>query len=47
LTEAVLKHKLNFYNDPLPKDDHPVDYPVADFGVDQDVLNTQRNIGNA
>ena len=34
-------------NDPLPKDDHPVDYPVADFGVDEDVKNTQAHIGLA
>jgi hypothetical protein len=32
---------------PLPGDDHPMDYPVPDFGVDEDVKFTQRNIGNA
>jgi hypothetical protein len=34
-------------NDPLPKDDHPVDYKVADFGVDEDVKNVGAAIGNA
>jgi len=49
LTEALMKHKLNFYNDPVPptEESHPVNYAVPDFGVDEDVKYTQRNIGNA
>jgi len=44
-----MKHKLNFMNDPaVPvEDDHPMNYAVPDFGVDEDVKYTQKNIGNA
>jgi len=44
-----MKHKLNFWNDPVPptEESHPVNYAVPDFGVDEDVKYTQRNIGNA
>jgi len=47
LTETLLKHKLNFMNDDLKKDEYPMNYKVADFGVDEDVKYTQKNIGNA
>jgi len=49
LTEKKMKHKLNFFNDPVPptEESHPVNYAVPDFGVDEDVKYTQRNIGNA
>ena len=44
-----MKHKLNFMNDPIPpvEESHPMNYPVPDFGVDEDVKFTQNNIGNA
>jgi hypothetical protein len=45
--EKKLNHKLNFMNDPLPKDDHPVDYKVADFGIDRDIQASIKNMKNA
>jgi hypothetical protein len=49
LTEALMKHKLNFMNDSgVPaEDDFNKDYKVADFGVDDDVKNVGAAIGNA
>lgn len=32
---------------PLPGDDHPMDYKVPYYGVDEDVTTTQNNMGNA
>lgn len=32
---------------PLPGDDHPMDYKVPYYGVDEDVATTQNNMGNA
>jgi len=44
-----MKHELNFMNDPVPlaEDSHPMNYAVPDFGVDEDVKFTQKNLGNA
>lgn len=39
--EKRLKHKINFYNEPLPVDvDHPKNYFVPDFGIDEDIAGT-------
>jgi hypothetical protein len=34
-------------NDPLPKDDHPVDYKVPDFGMDPDIATSLSNMKTA
>ena len=36
------KHQLSLTG-PKP-DDHPMNYAVPDFGVDRDVLTTQKNL---
>ena len=42
-TEKRLKHKLVLKEDPY-KEEFPMNYPVPDFGVDQDVKNTKSSI---
>jgi len=48
-TEIKLKHKLNFFNDPVPpkEESHPVNYKVADFGMDPDIITSLANMGQA
>jgi len=48
-TEKKLNHKLNFFNDPVPlkEDSHPVNYKVADFGMDPDIITSLSNMGQA
>jgi len=44
-----LKHKLNFFNEPVPpkEESHPVNYAVPDFGVDPDIITSLANMGQA
>ena len=44
--ELKLKHKLNFFNDPVPPlaDDHPMNYKVADFGQDPEITTSLNNM---
>lgn len=35
------------YLHPKRKDDHPINYPVPDFGVDKDIVTTQNNNDSA
>jgi len=48
-TETKLKHKLNFFNDPVPpvEDNHPMNYPVADFGMDPEIATSLKNMAGA
>jgi len=48
MEEKRLKHEISFWKEDLPKDvDHPMNYSVPDFGVDQDIKYTQNNIKQA
>jgi len=35
---------LNQYLHPKPRNSHPIDYPVPNFGVDEDIVATQSHI---
>lgn len=42
--EKNLKHKWNYVK---PGKGHPVDYVVPNFGVDQDIVDTQKQVAAA
>jgi len=43
-----LKHEISFWKEDLPKDvDHPMNYVVPNYGVDEDIKSTTKNIADA
>lgn len=44
-----MKHKLNFMNDPIPpvEESHPMNYSVADFGMDPEIATSLKNMKGA
>jgi hypothetical protein len=44
-SEKLLKHKINFFNEELPK---PIEeYKVPDFGVEPDIVTSLNNMRRA